>query len=173
MLKNPVKKSDKPLRLNVGYLYNKPIGTTREKPVDFDQINIDEIFAKNLESLVRVSRTREGLLLQVKGDAAIKTECVLCLEEFFLPVHFEFEELYEFPNRIREETDLILPADGYIDLSQLYREYLILGIPIKSVCKPDCKGLCEICGANLNTTTCEHYPAGGPPGRLLDDESAD
>lgn len=151
-------KSDKPLRLNVGYLYNKLIGTIREKQVDFDQITIDEVFTKDLRSVVRLSRTREGLLMQVDGDAEIKTICVDCLEEFFLPVHFEFEELYEFPSRQREETDLILPADGYIDLSQLYREYLILAIPIRCICKEDCKGLCEVCGANLNKTSCEHHP---------------
>jgi len=152
-----VKKSDKPLRLNVGYLYNKPIGTTREKPVDFDTITIDEVITKNLKSFVRASRTREGLLIQVKGDAEIKTNCVNCLEEFFLLVDFEFEELYEFPSRTREETDLILPADGYIDLSQLYREFLILAIPIKCLCEEDCKGLCEVCGANLNNSSCEHH----------------
>ena len=86
------------------------------------------------------------------------TNCVRCLEEFYLPVHFEFEELYEFPSRTREETDLILPADGYIDLSELYREFMILGIPMRSLCKEDCQGLCEVCGANLNQTTCEHHP---------------
>ncbi len=150
-------KNDKPLRLNVGYLYHKPIGTIREIPVDFDQIEIEDVSAKDLKSLVRLSRTREGLLFQVKGDAEIMTNCVTCLEEFYLPVHFEFEELYEFPSRYREETDLVLPADGYIDLSELYREFMILGIPIRSLCKEDCKGLCEVCGVNLNQTTCEHH----------------
>jgi len=168
-----VNKSDKPLRLNVGYLYSKPIGTIREKPVDFDKITIDEVFTKDLKSLVRVSRTREGLLLQVKGDADIQTNCVDCLEEFFLPVHFKFEELYEFPSRSREETDLILPADGYIDLSQLYREFLILAIPIRCLCKDDCKGLCEVCGANLNMTTCEHHPSVDQPGQLSEVEQAE
>ena len=153
-----MKKSDKPLRLNIGYLYNKPIGTTREKPVDFDSITIEEVITKNLKSFVRASRTREGLFIQVKGNAEIKTNCVSCLEEFFLPVDFKFEELYEFPSRTREVTDLILPADGYIDLSQLYREFLILAIPIRCLCKEDCKGLCEVCGANLNHSSCEHHP---------------
>ena len=150
-------KNDKPLRLNVGYLYHKPIGTIREIPVDFEHIEIEDISAKDLKSVVRLSRTREGLLFQVEGDAEIMTNCVSCLVAFYLPIHFEFEELYEFPSRLREETDLVLPADGYIDLSELYREFMILGIPIRCLCKEDCLGLCEVCGVNLNQETCEHH----------------
>ena len=153
-----MKNSNNPLRLNVGYLYNKPIGTSREVPVEIEKVTIEDLLIKNLRSLVKISRTREGLLLQVGGKAKITTNCVRCLERFFLPVEFEFEELYEFPSRHREETDLILPMDGYIDLMSLYREYLILAMPIKPVCSPDCMGLCEICGANLNKEVCEHHP---------------
>ena len=149
--------SNNPLRLNIGYLYNKPIGTSREIPVDINKIKIDDLLIKDLRSNVRISRTREGLLLQVEGEALIQTTCVRCLEEFFQPVKFNFEELYQFPSRHREETDLILPMDGYIDLRSLYREYLILTMPIKAVCSPDCKGLCVICGANLNQGICEHH----------------
>jgi uncharacterized protein len=153
-----VNKSQNPLRLNVGYLYNKSIGTSREIPITFKQLEIEDLDIRNLDSLVRVSRTREGLLLQITAEAEIKTTCVRCLKEFYLPVHDMFEELYQFPSRYREETDLILPDDGYIDLRPLFREYLILAMPIKGLCKLDCKGLCEICGVNLNETSCEHHP---------------
>lgn len=158
--------SNNPLRLNVGYLYNKPIGTSREVPVDFDEIKIDDLLVRDLESRVCISRTREGLLLQVSAEAKVETICVRCLGEFFLSVVFEFEELYQFPSRHRQETDLVLPQDGYIDLSPLYREYLILAIPIKRLCKQDCEGLCVICGANLNLTTCEHHQQPKPPSEV-------
>jgi len=153
-----VNKSKNPLRLNVGYLYNKPIGTVRDVPIDFEFIQLDDLPIRDLCSLIRISRTREGLLLQVSGEAKIETTCVRCLDSFYLPVKMAFEELYEFPSRYREETDLLLPEDGYIDLQPLYREYLILSMPIKRLCKPDCQGLCEICGVNLNEENCEHHP---------------
>lgn len=149
--------SNNPLRLNVGYLYNKPIGTSREVPVDFEEIRIEDLLVQDLESTVRLSRTREGLLLQVSALARVETSCVRCLDDFFLPVDVEFEELFQFPARHREETDLILPADGYIDLDPLYREYLILAVPIRKLCSEECKGLCVVCGINLNEATCEHH----------------
>lgn len=148
--------NNKAMRLNVGYLYNKSIGTSRDVPIDFDSITIDDLIIENLRSNVRVSRTREGLLLQVTGSADIQTFCTRCLVDFFLPVQFDFDELYQFPSRQREETDLVLPYDGFIDLNPLYRDYLILAMPIKRLCQPDCQGLCLICGANLNLVTCEH-----------------
>lgn len=150
--------TNNPLQLNIGYLYNKPIGTSREVPVDIEKIEIEDLLINDLRSLVRISRTREGLLLQVEGEAQIETACVKCLDEFYQPVRFDFEELYQFPSRHREETDLILPMDGYIDLRSLYREYFILAMPIKSVCSSNCKGLCVVCGANLNKKICEHHP---------------
>lgn len=149
-------KTDNPLRLNVGYMYNKPIGSSREVPVDVDQLEIEDLTIRDLKSLIRMSRTREGLLLQVKAEAEVLTSCVRCLVEFYLPVSTEFEELYQFPSRYREETDLILPNDGYLDGRPIYREYLILSMPIKGLCRRDCAGLCAICGVNLNENSCEH-----------------
>ncbi len=137
-------------------MYHKPIGTSREVPVEFEILEIDDLLINQLRSVVRISKTREGLLLQITADADLKTTCVRCLKEIFQPLSVEFEELYQFPSRYREKTDMILPDDGFIDLNSLYREYLILVLPIKRLCQKDCLGLCVVCGANLNETVCEH-----------------
>jgi len=152
-----VNNSHNPLLLNVGHMYNKAIGSSHEVPFDIDRFVIDDLAIRDLKSTIRLSRTREGLLLQVRAEAEALTACVRCLDEFYLPVETEFEELYQFPSRHREETDLILPNDGYLDMGPVYREYLILSMPIKRLCRQDCQGLCVVCGANLNETTCEHY----------------
>ena len=151
-----MKKSDNPLRLNVGYLYHKPIGSIREIPVEVDQVQVDDLTISDLKGVIRLSRTREGILLQINLGASVNTDCVRCLDEFFMPVETEFEELYQFPSRYREDTDLILPDDGYLDLQPLLREYLILALPIKPLCQMDCVGLCDVCGVNLNDKSCQH-----------------
>lgn len=163
-------KRNNPLRLNVGYMYNKSIGSSREVPIEIDQIEIEDLAIRDLQSVIRLSRTREGLLLQVTADAEVQTDCVRCLNEFFLRVETEFEELYQFPSRHREDTDLILPHDGNLDMRPIYREYLILSLPIKRLCDIDCAGLCGVCGANLNETTCEHHPASDVPSPLVEHE---
>jgi uncharacterized protein len=83
-------------------------------------------------------------------------ECVRCLVEFQQPLHTEFSELYAFNSHSVSESGLILPDDGNIDLAPLVNEYMLLEIPIRPLCRPECKGLCIICGADLNTEPCEH-----------------
>lgn len=46
-------------------------------------------------------------------------------------------------------------ADGFVDITELVRDNLIAGQPIQSLCRNDCKGLCPICGKNLNDGACE------------------
>ncbi|NCP16799.1 DUF177 domain-containing protein, partial [bacterium] len=58
------------------------------------------------------------------------------------------------------DSGLILPEDGYIDLEPLMREYALLEVPISPVCKPDCKGLCPVCGEDLNLVNCGHQAGG-------------
>lgn len=151
-----VEKRNNPLRLNVGYMYNKPIGSSREVPLEVDQIEIEDLVIRNLTSLIRMSKTREGLLLQSHIEAEVMTDCGRCLTDFFLPVEASFEDLYQFSSRHREDTDQILPHDGNLDMRPIFREYLVLSLPIKRLCSNDCAGLCVVCGANLNITACDH-----------------
>jgi uncharacterized protein len=64
--------------------------------------------------------------------------------------------MYAFTRNSITDSGLLLPDNHQIDLAPLVREYMLLDIPINPVCKPDCKGLCPICGNNLNETTCVH-----------------
>jgi uncharacterized protein len=64
--------------------------------------------------------------------------------------------MYAFSPRSVAENGLILAEDANIDLEPIVREYLLVEVPINPLCRPDCKGLCTICGADLNETTCEH-----------------
>ncbi len=148
------------LRLNIGYLINRPIGFSRDFNISYSEIFIEpDLNVRNLASEVRFSRTREGLLLQAQLQGEIETSCVRCLSPFYQQVSSKIEELYEFPMRSRDNAELIVPEDGYIDLGQIFRDYLLLEIPINMICKADCKGLCSVCGQNLNEKACEHSPS--------------
>ncbi len=147
-----------PLRTNVGYFLNKPIGYSREFEIDFPHIFIEPDFhADNLKGTYSFSRTSEGLLLQADLEADIKGQCSRCLEPVMVHVCTKFEELYVFETRMKEELDEEeVPNDGYIELGVPFRDYLLLEMPINTLCQPDCKGICIDCGQNLNAGTCEH-----------------
>ena len=147
-----------PLRTNVGYFFNKPSGYSKDFTLEYPEIFIDpDLQLYDLKGRYTFSRTHEGLLLQAWIDAEIESQCNRCLDTFRAKISTEFEELYVFASRVQEELDEeVVPDDGYIDLGKPIRDYLLLGLPMNLICKPDCKGICVECGVNLNRETCEH-----------------
>jgi uncharacterized protein len=164
------------LRLNVGFIVHQTVGYNRDFPFDVPSIRIPpDLELKDLVGNVRVSRTAKGLLLQARLRATIQTECVRCLTELLQPLEVEFTELYAFTPNAVTESGLIVPEDGKIDLAPIVREEMLVAIPINPLCKPDCKGLCPVCGENLNETTCHHEEEDTDPRlsalkALLDDQ---
>jgi uncharacterized protein len=146
-----------PLRLNVGFVVAQSTGFSRDIPFDLPQINIPpDLHLSGLAGVVRATRTPQGILLQVAFQALINLECVRCLTSFQQTLNIDFTELYAFSKRYITDSGLIMPETGIIDLNPVLRDYILLEIPISPLCRPDCKGLCPICGNNLNESTCHH-----------------
>ena len=89
--------------------------------------------------------------------------CSRCLEPFRMPVDSSFDlrylpatEMAADEEREVQEADLETSyyRDDQIDLNELLREQFYLALPMKPLCREDCKGLCAQCGTNLNTGTC-------------------
>lgn len=148
-----------PLELNVGFLINAVVGTSREFSFDYEELNLGEdIKVTNFTGNAVFSRTQQGLILQGTFSTTIELECVRCLDLYRQALSCSFTELYAFDNRSITESNLLVPDDGRIDLAPIIREYAILEIPIQPICTTDCKGLCPICGENLNQIDCGHHP---------------
>lgn len=147
-----------PFRINVGFLFNQPIGYVREIPFDFPQsIALGEFQFENLSGTVAFHRTQNGLRLIGDIKAETKTTCGRCLEEFSLSIETEFEEIFTYPNHPLSENEALIPENGFLDLEQLIGDYLMLEIPINPICMEDCRGLCNECGQNLNLGACPHH----------------
>ena len=145
------------LRLNVGFLLNQSVGFSREFPVDLPSLLLEpDLDLNHLSGTARITRTAQGLLLQTKMHATQLTECARCLTDLEQLLEIDFTELYAFSPRTASESGLILPEDGHINLAPLVREYMFLEIPINPLCKPECKGLCPVCGENLNENPHNH-----------------
>lgn len=152
-----------PLRFNVGFLRKQPIGSSRDFHFDFEAIRFspEEEFIE-LSGIAHLSRTPQGLLVEGKFQGKLGVECVRCLTSFLQPLRTSFDELFAFDERSVSDSGLILPEDGNIDLGPMVREYLLIEVPISPLCRPDCKGLCPVCGQDLNQATCEHVNLSTP-----------
>lgn len=148
-----------PLRINVGFVLSMSPGDHRDVPLVFSSIHLSpELDLSDFKGTARFGKTRQGILLQGDFEAWLDQECIRCLEPFPYKISTEIEELYALDERYVEEEGLLLPQNGFIDLAPLIREYLTMEIPIRPICKPDCKGLCPACGTNLNQGACVHRP---------------
>ena len=146
-----------PLRLNVGFIVKQRIGYSRNFSFDFASLLLaPDLELQNFTGNAEVSRTQKGLLARVGLNASTTVSCVRCLTPFQLELHTRFTELFVELLHKASEIELVLPEDGHIDLGPIAWEYFNLEIPINPICKPDCKGLCPICGENLNHTQCGH-----------------
>ncbi len=97
-------------------------------------------------------------------DATLEIGCCRCLEPFPWSVGVDVDLLYlpETENGGEgdfqiEESDLSTAfyRDEQIDLRQLMQEQFQLALPMKPLCRDDCRGLCAVCGGNRNTTACD------------------
>ncbi len=144
-------------RINTGFLVNASVGEYREFDIAAPSLKVDEdILFTEIQTVVRVSRVQQGILVSLKASANIDLDCVRCLEPFAGRVSCTFDDLYAFHMRQNSDADNFLPENAVIDLEPLLKEYLVLELPINPICSADCKGLCPECGANLNIDACEH-----------------
>ena len=104
----------------------------------------------------------EGILATGLVRARVVGTCDRCLEpaEFDVAGEVDGYYLFEEPERLAEDEDeadyeLVSP-DNTIDLSGALISALVMETPFVVLCREDCRGLCPVCGANLNEEDCGH-----------------
>ena len=148
-----------PFRINVGFIIHEEVGYNAEFPFEFDKVKVgDDLLLYDLRGLVNVGRTPQGLFITGDFYGTTSFECARCLKTFDEQIKWNLTELYAFNEKSVSESGLIVPEDGKIDLEPVIRDYALLEIPISPLCKPDCKGLCPVCGQDLNVRDCGHRP---------------
>ncbi|MEW6567595.1 MAG: DUF177 domain-containing protein [Chloroflexota bacterium] len=149
-----------PLRLNVGFLLHQGVGTHRSFDFDHARVRLAaDLTVSDLHGSIRMSRTAQGLYADGRLQAHATAECVRCLEAFEQPLEIEVHDLFIYPPSQATDPLLTIPETGILDLNPLLREYLLLDLPLRPLCRPDCKGLCPVCGKDLNQGPCDHAPA--------------
>ncbi|MBS3942116.1 MAG: DUF177 domain-containing protein [Actinobacteria bacterium] len=112
----------------------------------------------------------EGILVRGTVGADLQLPCGRCLVPQDVRVDSDVAELFVDPAK-REDDDEDDP--GYeliddrtaIDLSVMVRDALLIDLPVRVLCREDCQGLCEECGADRNLGDCGHRPDEAPDPR--------
>ena len=152
---------------NPGQVYPFQSGVELEEmevlsdPVHFTNVNLEGEFFCTGDH--RVS-------LRADARAVAETRCSRCLEPVQVPVEAQIDALYARESD-PDDPDLYTFEGNAIELTDAARDALLLELPLQIFCKPDCKGLCPVCGTNLNHSTCscqEGNVATGPFSALKD-----
>lgn len=143
------------LRFNFGYLLEASPGTRSTIEIDYPSIRLDDIILKPLQGEFQAIRTGEGILVRGTFNSNMDAACVRCLEDYVQPITAVVEDLYYYPASLAPPESFVIHDDGNADLGPLVRDVSLLAMPMKPLCSPDCLGLCDQCGQNLNEGQCE------------------
>lgn len=109
---------------------------------------------------LRVTRMGDEVLVEGDLDVAGSLQCARCLEEFPYDFRGSFKTLYAperraIATRWNEVENVEFYTGSAIDITSDIRDCVLAAIPMKPLCKPECKGLCRFCGQNLNESACD------------------
>ena len=150
---------------NVAQLLKSPVGADLRAPIEGTlSLNSDDItLVAPVTGHVRLQRTNQGIIADGTLTTTVQLQCVRCLDTFTLPLEVPFSEVYlptidvvtgqPLPNA---NEDDVFPIDEHhhLDLSEPFRQQIILAVPMQPLCSETCAGLCPVCGNNRNTDPC-------------------
>ncbi|HUG48322.1 MAG TPA: DUF177 domain-containing protein [Candidatus Limnocylindria bacterium] len=149
------------LSYNVAALLRAAPGTERRYEVAIPDMPIaeDVRLAAPIEGEVRLSRTGRSIIARAQLSTALEGSCARCLQPLVAPIDVSIEE-EALPSididsglavdRAAEPDALRLDEHHELDLGEPIREAISLAEPIHLLCRPDCRGLCLVCGVDLN-----------------------
>jgi uncharacterized protein len=117
----------------------------------------------------------EGIYVSGRVQGHYSMRCARCLKEFTRGFDLEMSELV--PREAGPEDDYALASDLTLDPEPIVRDVVVLEMPFSPLCRPDCLGLCEICGGDRNLGECPGHEitdprwAGLDAARFDDDEA--
>lgn len=138
------------MQINVSQLIGEPVGSEWEYQVS-DTIDIvDNGNSPLIQGDLKLTRTNRSILVTGKLNTTVGLICARCLDAFNYPLSLSFEEEYLHNRYIgsrgllhpTDETDLFsIDNDQIIDLTEAIRQYAIMALPMKPLCRQNCSGM--------------------------------
>lgn len=124
-----------------------------------EEVGLDSRFTKELQIEATLQKTSRQLYMRVEIKTGGVFTCDRCLEEFQQNISSGYDVMFVSEQEAVEgdgEEVQVLSADStHVDLADDVRQFVILGLPQKMLCREECAGLCPTCGSNLNMGKCE------------------
>ena len=147
---------------NVSDLVLEGIGATRSYVID-DYVGVAGRDPERIAGSVEFLRTKAGVLVRAHLHLVEAEACSRCLRPLEETVRIDFEEEFQIArdSAADEEAEdfdpdaFVVDDDNQLDLSEAVRQYREVCLDMQPLCRPDCRGLCPRCGADLNQGSCD------------------
>ena len=135
--------------------------TTEEVEFSFDTFESKDgtftILEKSPISLKIANQENAVILISGEVDLTVAIPCGRCLEDVPTDIHFDIDKKLTISDGTvideeMEETDYLIGFE--LDVERLVYAEILVNWPMKVLCKDDCKGICKVCGKNLNEGAC-------------------
>jgi uncharacterized protein len=103
-----------------------------------------------------VSQASGAMVLDLRFDAKLSGPCMRCLAHAEIPIAVAAREVHDLDGAGVEELRSEYVTDGRLDLGTWVRDAVALALPEQILCRPECAGLCPVCGKDLNVEPHEH-----------------
>lgn len=118
----------------------------------------------DVELDVRLEAVMEGVLVSGTVRAPFTGECARCLDPLDSFVEADYQELFVYPDdefvpsdSVGEDDDEVNHLEGdLLDIEPMVRDAVVLALPQLALCRDDCPGLCQECGAKLAEAGADH-----------------
>ena len=160
------------MQFSVGQLLKEPIGSTRTHTLKETVDPLEDGHQEPLHGRVQFMRMDKGIWVLGVLDTGAVGVCSRCLVSFRQSVTVNLDELYYPRSDPQSRTPLAdsLLEEGFLieehstlDLEEGVRQGIISTLPMKPLCRADCRGICPQCGANGNEQPCDCPDALGAP----------
>jgi uncharacterized protein len=150
------------MRFHVAGLLKQLVGEHRAVTFDEPSPALDELrLVDSVSGDAKLMRVNQGIVAHIHAHTVMLFACSRCLEEFQTPVDVDCEEMFVptidvVTGQPYVATDVdpidVFPIDGHhvLDISEAVRQHLVMATPMVPLHDPACRGLCPVCGVNLN-----------------------
>lgn len=115
-----------------------------------------------ISAWINVYTAGKKMIIEGALSTRLLLRCDRCLEPYSWDLSTDFRislsvSLFKGEGElelIEDDLNLDFINGNLLDADQIIKEQLILNVPMKTLCTTECKGICPLCGCNLNTTTC-------------------
>ena len=139
------------LKYNVSLLLKPEVGAALSLDIDEVHQTLGDLKVDYVRGHLLLTRTNRGVLAKGQFSTELEAECGRCLELFHLALTMPMEEMFAFS---AAADPIYFIDEGWLDLRAPLREQIMLALPMHSLCRLDCRGLCSNCGQNLNEGPC-------------------